>query len=151
MITNQQAFLEIAEDALAESERLGREQTRPKLDGEEGSVHILDGRQLSFKQACVALVFACCYLEALLYCVGTNRLAKKWNDRAVYEKKLEALGIVQADLLTEAARLRIVRKEITHEKAIDVHAQDWGEMYVAQKEAKRAVAFVKQIRAKMLP
>lgn len=151
MISNQRAFLEIAEDALAESERLGSEQTRPKSGGEEGFVHVLDSHQRSFKQACVALVFACCYLEALLYCVGTKRLQKKWNDFAVYEKKLEMLGVTETDLLVEAKRLRTVRKEITHEKALNITDQDWGKIYIAQKEATRAVTFVKKVQAELTP
>lgn len=150
MITNQKAFLEIAEEALAESERLGSEQTRPKSGGEEGFVHIFDPHQRSFKQACVALVFACCYLESLLYCVGTKRLAQKWDDRASYEKKLEKLGAVDTELQAEAERLRKVRKEVIHEKAVGVNADDCGEIYIAQKEARRAVAFVKKIRAKLI-
>jgi len=149
MITSQRAFLEIAEDALAESERLGSEQARPKPGGEEGLILILDPHQQSFKQACIALIFACCYLEALLYCVGTRKFPNNWNDKKVYEKKLKRLGVADSALLDEAERLRGVRKEVVHEKAVATPGESMGEIYVAQVEAKRAVVFVKTIRDKL--
>ncbi|MFB3091860.1 MAG: hypothetical protein ACE1ZD_01530, partial [Dehalococcoidia bacterium] len=103
----------------------------------------------SFKQSLIAMVFASIYLEALLYIVGTDKLGKDEYmkiDRKTYEEKLRALGVTDTETLTTCRRFREARKDLVHEKAIELHAGVGGTTFrTAQREAKIGVSFVRSI------
>jgi len=150
MFTNQKIYLNIAEEALAELERLTDQGRRPMSNGQQGYIVTYDPDRKSFKQAFIAIVFSCIYLEALLFAVGTKlygrtEWSKSVNDRLPYEKKLPRLGVNDAELISESEYLRELRKEIIHEKLAGLELQELGTARFAQKEAKRAVKFVLKI------
>jgi phage terminase large subunit-like protein len=76
MITNVDVYFAIAEEALAESERLEKLARRPKPDGEPGVIVTYDPERKSFKNSLVAIVFAGMYLDALFYILAQNNLEK---------------------------------------------------------------------------
>ena len=95
MASNLHIYLAIAKNSLAESDRIGAAQTRPKPDGEKGSIITYDPEHKSFKHSLVAIAFAGIYLEALLYIKGVKRLGKAAYDKIdlkIYEEKFKATG-----------------------------------------------------------
>src|SRR5690348_5622017 len=104
MISNVEIYLSVAEEALAESQRLAAEARSPRPDGENGHVIAWDPERKSFKQSLIAIAFSGMYLEAMLYLVGVSRLGKTHYldqvDKRKYEFKLSALGITDVALLT---------------------------------------------------
>jgi hypothetical protein len=148
-LSNLQTYLAIAEDALATSQAACASKNVIMADGAPGVVVALDPEQHSFKQSLVAIVFACLYLEALLYKVGNLRLGASYQDFASYEDKLRALGIHDGGLLAAVKRLRNVRKSIVHEKVAAV--ADFEEFFAAQHEATRALDAIHQVAALLLP
>lgn len=149
MITNVDACLEIAEEALAEAERLDQIARTPKPNGEPGFIIQYDRERKSFKNSLIAIAFAGIYFEALLYIAGTKRYGKttyeRKYDRKTYEEKLQLLGIVDTRLLEQAAVFRKRRSELVHEKAVEISEVTAAAMHTAQDEAKRAIALVREI------
>jgi hypothetical protein len=92
MISNLDVYLAIAEEALAESERLEKLARRPQPDGEPGFIVTYDPERKSFKNSLVAIVFAGMFLEACFYIECVKRFGKaEYNnnvDRQTYEKNL---------------------------------------------------------------
>ena len=143
MTSNLHIYLAIAKDSLAKSDRTGAAQTRPKPNGEKGSIITYDPKHRSFKYSLVAIAFAGIYLEALLYIKGVKRLGKAAYDkidRKIYEDKLKALGITDPELLALCKRFRIARKELVHEKAFQ-QSELWG----AQVEARKAINLIDRV------
>ncbi|MEK1943928.1 MAG: hypothetical protein AAAB16_26430 [Pseudomonas sp.] len=141
---NRKAFLAIAVAALAAHQSawaalMGAPTTRPAMP--KKAVH-----QECFNQALVAIVFSCNYLEAALYCHGRARLGRQYEDAAVYETKLQWLGIHEASLLAQAKQLRIVRRELMHEQAMEIANIEPSKVYVTQNEAEKAVALALEIK-----
>ncbi len=154
MISNVGVYLTIAEDALAEAQRLNSLARTPRPDGQPGSVIAYDSQQKSFKQSLIALVFAGVYLEALLYLVGVTEFGKNKYlnniDRGCYENKLQHLGISDAKTLSDCKRFRAARKDVVHEKAVkaaDIKRQGGSKILWAQKEAEHGMLFVKRVAA----
>ena len=149
MITNVGVYLAIAEEALAESERLEKEARRPKPDGEPGFIVTYDPEQKSFKNSLVAIVFAGMFLDALFYLVGVERFGKtqynKKHDNKSWEEKLELFGLSDKSLSEEAEHCRKRRRELVHEKAVRTSDLTADTIYMAQEEAKRALSFVRQV------
>jgi hypothetical protein len=148
MISNVDVYLSIAEEAQAESERLGKLARRPKPDGEPGFIITYDPERRSFKHSLVAIAFAGMFLEAAFYIAGVKRFGKieynKKYDRKLYEEKLQIFGIRDPELLAEAKRFRLMRNDLVHEKAVETSELAFGAVYTAQDEAKKAISFVKQ-------
>lgn len=144
-MSNLHIYLAIAKDSLAESDRIRAMQTRPKPNGEKGSIITYDPEHKSFKHSLVAIVFAGIYLEALLYIKGVKRLGKTAYDkidRKIYEDKLMALGITDPQLLALCKRFRIARKELVHEKAFQ---QSESKLWGAQDEARKAINLIDRL------
>lgn len=136
-------YLSIAKEAMDESDRIGKEQTRPKPNGEPGSIITYDPEHRSFKHSLIAIAFAGMYLDALLYITGMKRLGKEAYeriDRKCYQDKLVALGIRDSHILSACARFRTCRNELVHEKAYQ-ESELWG----AQVEARKAIDLIDQI------
>ena len=128
---------------MAKSDRIAEAQTRPKPNGEPGSIITFDPKQRSFRHSLVAIAFAGMYLEALLYIKGIKRLGEPaYNkiDRKSYEEKLIALGITDSKLLAACKRFRTARNELVHEKAFQ-ESEPWA----AQIEARKAIDLIGQI------
>ena len=91
---------------------------RPRTDG--GWIVTYDPTHASFKQACIAIVFAGIWLEAAahLAIVRQHGVEKaKEYDRRFYEDKLRLLGWSEEALLGRAKRLQVARRDLVHEKA----------------------------------
>ena len=146
MFTNAETYLAIAKAALLASQTESARRTR----NSDGAVIVeYDREQSSFKQSLIAIVFAAVYLESLLYREGRRRLGQAYRDGASYEAKVNALGIVDEEVLAGCERLRNVRKGIVHEKA--AAAADVGKFVPAQQEAAAAVALVERISVLLGP
>jgi hypothetical protein len=136
-------YLAIAKDSLAKSDRIGAAQTRPKPNGEKGSIITYDPKHKSFKHSLVAIAFAGVYLEALLYIKGVKLLGKAAYDkidRKTYEDKLMALGINDPQLLASCERFRIARKGLVHEKVFQQ-----SDFWAAQIEARKAIDLIDRV------
>lgn len=153
MISNLNVYLAIAEESLAESEWLEQSARAPKPDGEPGFIITYDPKQRSFKCSLIAITFAGIYLEALLYVVGVRRLGKSEYmkiDRKCYEEKLQSMGLTDSELLATCKRFREVRNDLVHEKAMEVFEVTEAKFHIAQRQARDALSFVKQV-AELLP
>lgn len=148
MISNINVYLEIAEEALAESERLKAQGRTPKPNGEPGLIIKYDPDRKSFKNSLTAITFSGIYLDALLYITGVARLGKDEYlkiERKHYELKLQHLGFSDPQLLASCKKFRDARNDLVHEKATEISGMSVGENHVAQTEAKNAVSFVKAV------
>lgn len=149
LMTNANAFLAIAEEAQAESERLAKLARRPKPNGERGVIVTYDPDQKSFKSSLIAIVFATMYLETIFYILGTKKFGSvnynKDHDRKCLEDKLTLFELNDDDLRIATKRLRERRKNLIHEKA-DLTASVF---YVAQHEARYAIRLVKTITERL--
>ena len=149
LVTNANVYLDIAEEAQAESERLAKIARRPKPNGDPGVIVTYDPEQKSFKNSLIAIVFATMYLETMFYLLGTRQFGSdeynKEHDRKRLEVKLLLFDLKDHDLRTAAKRLRERRKDLVHEKA-DLTA---NVIYAAQDEAKHAIELVKTITEKL--
>ncbi len=144
---NLHIYLAIAKDSLAESDRIGAAQTRPKPNGEKGSIITFDPKRSSYKYSLIAIVFAGIYLEALLYIKGVQQLGKAVYDkdkidRKVYEDKLKTLGITDPQILAAFKHFRTVRNELVHEKAFQ---QSESDFWFAQEEAHKAIDLIDRV------
>ncbi|HUZ91202.1 MAG TPA: hypothetical protein VMU78_04795 [Methylocella sp.] len=153
MITNVDVYFAIAEEALAESERLEKLARRPKPDGDPGVIVTYDPERKSFKNSLVAIVFAGMYLDALFYILGAKQFRKaqynkKHNNKSL-EEKLPLFGLSDKDLLAEAKRFRKRRRELVHEKAVQISDLTVDTIYIAQEEAKKALSLVKKVTEKL--
>jgi len=148
MISNLNVYLAIAEEALAEAERLEAQERTPKPNDEPGFIIKYDPDRKSFKNSLIAITFSGIYLDALLYVVGVARLGKSEYlkiERNHYEPKLQLLGLSDPHLLASCKKFRVARNDLVHEKATDISAMSVGETHVAQTEAINAVSFVKAV------
>lgn len=146
MISNLDIYLAIARESLAESKAQSAAHRRPKPNGSAGRVITYDPTGRSFKASLVATVFACVYLDALLYIVGTERLGRRQYakiKKKEFEFRIARLGINDSELLQSCKRLRQARNDIVHEKAADLSTLK--NLRFAQDEAEHAITFVDQI------
>jgi hypothetical protein len=137
IFTNVSTYRAIAIEAFEAMQELGEPGRRTKADGSPGWILQFDPKQKSFKQAMVAIVFAGMWLEALLHLlIVRDHGEEKFRefDFKPYEEKLRLIGIDDNAILEAAARFRVARKELVHEKA---HF-DAGETKTAQDEARNA-------------
>lgn len=145
LFTNLNIYKAIAEDAYEEMCALDKDGRIPKDDGSGGYILKYDPDHRSFKNAMVVVVFAGMWLEALLHqlIVGFHGEAKfKEVDRSFsYEKKLELIGITDAELLGKIEKFRESRNKLVHEKA---HF-DSGTIKIAQEEAVLAKDILREV------
>lgn len=135
--TNVSTYRAIAIEAFEAMQELVESGRQPKGDGSPGWILQFDPNQKSFKQAMIVIVFTGMWLEALLHLliVRDHGEAKfREVDYKSYEEKLRLVGIDDNSILEAAARFRIARKELVHEKA---HFNA-GETQTAQDEARNA-------------
>ena len=135
VFTNASIYRAIAEEAHASMTELMTVARGPRADG--GWILTYDPTHASFKQACIAIVFAGVWLEAAahLAIVRQHGLEKAEEyDRRIYEDKLRLLGWSEEGVLARAKRLRHARRELVHEKA---HL-DAGDLRFAHDEADNA-------------
>jgi hypothetical protein len=152
LVTNLNVYLAIAEEALAESERLAKLARTPKPDGKRGFVVQFDPKRGSFKNSLIAIVFSAIYLEALFYIEGVRRLGTKGYDtydHRKYEVKLKRFGLSDPKLLAEAKHFRETRNDIVHERATEMSNMTQNKILSAQDEARKAIAFVKHVAASL--
>ena len=120
LITNVSIYGAIAIEAFEAMQELVESGRRLKEDGSPGWILQFDPNQKSFKQAMVAIVFTGMWLEALLHLlIVRDHGEEKFReiDFKPYEEKLRFIGIDDNSILKAAARFRIARKELVHEKA----------------------------------
>jgi hypothetical protein len=126
LVSNLDVYLSIAEEAVAESERLEKLARTPMAEGEPGFIIRYDPERKSFKNSLVAITFAGIYLEALFYIVGISRFGRieydNSHDRKTYEQKLALFGVSDPVLLRRCEHFRKMRKDVVHEKAVEVSA-----------------------------
>ncbi len=144
-VSNAAVYRAIAEEASTEAQRLWAAARMPTLNG--SFVIVFDPAAQSFRQSLIAITFASIYLEALLYLKGTEVFGPAWGskyDGRIYEKKLQALGATDPELIKCAERLRKIRKNLVHEKAQPIESDDSGviEFRLTQEDAVFAVGFV---------
>jgi hypothetical protein len=152
--SNIQTFLEIAENANAEAQRLLQSKRSPKPDGSAGYVVLFDPARQSFKQSLIAIAFAGIYFEALAFIVGTSTFGSKWErdlDKKWYETKLLELGISDEGLIQSAKRLRLSRNDLLHEKAHPLEKISITEIRRAQTESAHAIDFIVRLNSVLRP
>ena len=153
MITNLDIYLAIAEEALAESERLEGLARAPKPDDAPGFIVKYDPERKSFKNSLVAIAFAGMYLEALFYILGVGKFGvaeyNKKHDRKSYIVKMKLLGLSEQTIVAEGERFAGVRNALVHEKAIELGDITVDKIQVGQEEARRAITFVKHVAERL--
>ena len=145
-------FLEIAQEAYSEMKQIDARHRSAKPDGTPGFVIVLDPERRSFKQALIAITFSAMYFEALVYlsaCLRLGEAAARKIDSMIYEERLTELGITDSSLLTRAKEFRAARKELIHEKAVDITETDGPSTRRAQDTAAFALTFVRDVRAQI--
>ena len=113
-----------------------------------------DPDQTSYRQGCIAVVFAGMYFEAVTYLVahlrGGRGLADQIGDVRRYGRKAAELGL-RAEWIQEGCdRLQGARNDLVHEKCLDLNGKDDHQFLKTpslQDEAEFAVGFVKCIDA----
>lgn len=147
--TNRHVFFDIAKDALDQQRAAMEQFNSPKEGG--GYIRRSDPHRTAFKQSMIGITFCCCYLEALMWQLGTLKLGSQYEDRVGYKKKLLALGVTDKTLLAQADHLSTVRRELMHEKAEDLEKAASARIFFGQTEAEKALAFVTVIRDVLEP
>jgi hypothetical protein len=97
----------------------------------------------------ITIAFAGMYLEALLYIALQKRLGRRDAlriDRSPYEERLKTLGITDADLHNRIKAFREARRDLVHEKAIEIADAGDQAMHVAQDTADSAMSLLQDIR-----
>jgi hypothetical protein len=148
MLSNLDVYLAIAEEAIEESERLDSSSRTPRPDGDPGFIIASDPTRASLKKSLIAIAFSAMFFEALLFIVGTKRFGRDESlkiDRLPYEDRLRRFGLSDPELLQKCQEFRKARKDLVHEKALEVSDIEGATFRFAQKVARDAVRFVKQI------
>ena len=142
-MSNAPVFRASAEEAATLMSSSLAEHRKPRGDG--GYVIKPDPNQVSFKSACVVIVFSAMWLEASLHGALVRQLgetAAKSHDRKTYEEKLHLIGLANDAMLKRAGRLRTARRELVHEKVYT----DPGSIRIAQDEANNASDLMRALR-----
>ena len=150
MIANKDVYLAIAEESHVEMTRLLNASRRPKPDGSSGHIITPDPNRGSFKHPLICIAFSGMYFEALVYVTARTRLSKTKAaaiDGASYEKRLEALGVIDPILMQAAKEFRAARRDLVHEKAILPTEIESEEFWMAQDVANDAIVFVRAATA----
>jgi hypothetical protein len=150
--SNLDVFFSVAEESYSTMKDATAAGRRPNPDG-SGYILSWDVTRTSFKHACITVAFAAMYFEALIYLLALRDLGKEEAikiDRMLYEARLEKIGVTDPDLLIRARQFREARKELIHEKAIDLNQPTLPPPRYAQKMADDAMQFITDLRAHLL-
>lgn len=145
LLANAKIYREIAVEAAREAELVADEDTTVRDDGSKVLRH--DPLRRSFKASLVAVAFAGMYIEALCWLVGCARIGideYRPIDRKPLERRLEALGVVDAYLLEDAKSFREARNGLVHENAVPTDV-DRSPLRIAQLEAMFALKLITRI------
>ena len=121
----------------------------PRPDGEPGYVIRWDPDRRSFKNAMIAIVFAGMFLDALLYIALQRRFGRAEAlkvDRLPHEERLKILGITDSVVLGRVQEFREARKDLVHEKAVEIADIGGQVMRTAQNSADSAMEVIREIR-----
>lgn len=149
IITNIDVYWSIAEEAHAAMQADLTELMTPKPNDEPGYIIRWDPGRRSFKNAMVAIVFAGMYLDALLYITLQRRLGRPDAlkvDRSSHEERLERLGVTDPAILDRVREFREARKDLVHEKAVQLADLGGQAMHTAQDAADSAMSLMWDIR-----
>lgn len=122
---------------------------KPKPNGELGFTNVWDPEQRSFKSAMITIVFAGMYLDAILYIALQSHFGRDGAlkiERLPHEERLSRLGVTDPSILDRVRDFRQTRKDLVHEKAIELGALESGQINNAQDAADRAMALMREIR-----
>ena len=147
--SNIDVFFAIAEEAHAKMHVALAEHMTPHEDGRPGYLITWDPDRRSFKNAMIVIAFCGMFLDSFLYLLLLDRLGDEKSskvDRLEHEKRLEALGITDAALLNRVAAFREARKDLMHEKAIELSSLAGTPIRKAQSTADSAIALMRDIR-----
>lgn len=151
-LSNVDVFLAMAEESYAAMQEAMSADRTPKPDG-SGYIITYDATRSAFKHACIAIAFSAMFFEALIYLVSLQRFGKPAAtkiDRMLYEERLAALGVTDPELLTMAKEFRSIRKELVHEKAVELgEVVDPAPRY-AQHMADEAMRFVAALKGQFV-
>lgn len=121
----------------------------PKPNGESGYIIRWDPNRRSFKNAMVAIAFAGMFLDALLYIALQSRFGRVEAlkvDRLPHEERLKILGITDSVVLGRVQEFREARKDLVHEKAVDIADIGGQVIRTAQSSADSAMELIREIR-----
>ena len=142
ILSNVCTYKAVADEAYREMAEDRERNVLRNPDFRGGGVKRFDPERTSFKQAMVSIVFTCILLEATLHLLIVGRCGKnRFEELDPYpcERKLEALGYGDEDLLRRAGRLRNARRELVHEKAhleFNTEVEFTGELYRPKRRPK---------------
>ena len=149
IITNIDVYWSIAEEAHGAMRADLAKSMTPKPNGETGFIIRRDSDRRSFKNAMVAIAFAGMYLDALLYITLHSRFGRadaRKVDRLPHEERLEKLGVTDSAMLNRVKRFREVRRDLVHEKAVELADIGCQPMHTAQDAADNAISLMRDIR-----
>lgn len=149
IISNIDVYWSIADEAHHEM-RADLEASRSlKPDGELGYIILWDPDRRSFKNAMVAIVFAGMFLDALLYIALQSRLGRVEAltvDRLPHEERLKILGITDSVVLGRVQEFREARKDLVHEKAVEITEIGGQAIRAVQSSVDSAMELIREIR-----
>ena len=149
VLSNIDVYWAIAEEAHANMQTAWAEHVTPKPDGQPGYIIRWDPDRSSFKSAMIAIAFCGMFLDSLLYLSLQDRLGRVKAlrvDRLPHEKRLEALGIIDSVLLDRMVAFRESRKDLVHEKAVELTDLTGQSIRTAQDTADSAMSLMQDIR-----
>jgi hypothetical protein len=154
-LSNVDTYYDIAEEAYEAMKQALRGSQEIAADGQSMVVRG-EKKYVASKQACVVIAFSSIYFEALVFILAHNRfgLGRALKiDRKTYEERLRELDCPHQVLLDQARALREMRKEMIHEKAIDLEARpDLNAMDIRMPSAcaHDAITFIRTLRANLV-
>lgn len=149
VLSNIDVYWSIAEEAHTNMQAAWVEHTTPRPEGQPGLIIRWDPDRRSFKSAMIVIAFCGMFLDSLLYISLQDKLGRAEAlkaDRFPHEERLEILGITDAALLKRVAAFREARKDLLHEKAVDLTDLAAQSMWTAQDVAGSAMAIMRDIR-----
>lgn len=150
IISNVDIFESIVEDSYNSMVELIESGSTPKEVG--GYIVKVDPNHQSIKEAFKVIIFVGAAIEAIWHQKAVELKSKSFAEKKDKEcnsvpKKLAALGINDEELLEKVKAYYSVRRELVHEKA---HTNAYKKnIYVAEKEAKEAVAVLGDIKSSL--
>ena len=147
LISNLDVYWSIAKESHALMQKELDERITPKSDGTTGNIISWDPERRSFKQAMICITFCGVTQDAAIFIklvdkFGRAEAIKIDNKTREVEKRLALLGINDADLLNRSIEFRSIRKEVVHEKAIDLDDISGEQFKTAQNGANQAITYL---------
>ena len=149
ILSNVDVFWSIAEEAHAAMRADLAESMTPKPNGEPGHIIRWDPDRRSFKNAMITIAFAGMYLDAALYIFLQRRLGRADAlkiDRLPHEERLQRLGVTDPAIHSRVREFREARKDLVHEKAVQMGELGGHSMHTAQDSADMAMALIRDVR-----